>query len=42
MRPEEEVPTDPKEDNALPNEAVNNYYLGNILRNIFSNLYSQP
>jgi hypothetical protein len=34
-RPDEEVPTDPKEDNALPNQAVNNYYLGNILHNIF-------
>ena len=29
-RPEEEVPTDPKEENALPDEAVNNCYLGNI------------
>lgn len=37
-RPEEEVPTDPKEDNALPNENVNNYYLGNILKSVFEKL----
>lgn len=34
-RPDEEVPTDPKEDNALPNQNINNYYLGNVLHSIF-------
>jgi hypothetical protein len=41
-RPDEEVPIDPKEDNALPSDPVNNYYLGNILRTIFEKLYSIP
>ena len=39
-RPEEEVPNDPKEDNALPNESVNNFYLGNILHTVFKQLYA--
>jgi hypothetical protein len=29
------VSTNPVDDNALPNENVNNYYLGNILKLVF-------
>ena len=39
VQPQEEVPTDPKEENALPSENVNNYYLGNILRSVYEKLY---
>jgi hypothetical protein len=39
-RPEEDVSTNPKDDNALPNETVNNYYLGNILKSIFEKCLS--
>jgi hypothetical protein len=42
VRPEEEVPTDPKEDNSLPNGYVNNYYLGNVLRNVFEKQIGSP
>ena len=41
-RPEEDVSSNPKEDNALPNETVNNYYLGNILRTIFEKQHQRP
>lgn len=42
VRPEEEVSTDPKDDNSLPNDYVNNYYLGNVLRNIFEQQIGTP
>jgi hypothetical protein len=35
------VPVDPTEDNSLPIEVVNNYYLGNILKKVFEELYSE-
>lgn len=38
-RPEEEVSTNPKDDNALPNETLNNFYLGNILKTVFEKHY---
>ena len=38
-RPEEDVSTEPADDNALPNSYVNNYFLGNILKDIFSRIH---
>ena len=35
----EEQPEDPLEENALPLNVVNNYYLGNILKTVFENIY---
>jgi hypothetical protein len=31
----EDAPTDPTQDNAIPDKVVNNYTLGNILRNLY-------
>lgn len=36
----EEQPTEPAEDNSLPLNVVNNYYLGNILKMIFEEVYA--
>ena len=36
----EEQSTEPTEDNSLPLKVVNNYYLGNILKTVFSDIYS--
>jgi hypothetical protein len=36
------VSTNPKDDNSLPNETVNNFYLGNILKTVFEKHYHGP
>lgn len=37
----EEQPEDPTVDNALPLKVINNYYLGNILKTLFAEIYKQ-
>ncbi len=38
-RKTEDIPTDPIQENALPDKVVNNYALGNILRLLYSKKY---
>lgn len=40
-RDNEEQPVDPTADNGLPNAVVNNYYLGNILKTVFKDIYER-